>query len=122
MEIDEVGARIAESIKYFFSQSENIENVDRLRSYGLSFEQVDKEKVSNVLEGKSIVITGKFSQYSRDALKEMIELNGGKNLSAVSSNCDYLLAGDSVGPAKLAKAEKLEVKIISEDYFLDMIK
>ena len=122
LSIDEVGDKIAESIKNFFSQEENIENINRLKSYGLSFEQVDKEKVSNILEGKSLVITGKFSQYSRDALKEMIELHGGKNLSAVSSNCDYLLAGDSVGPAKLAKAEKLGVEIISEDYFLDMIK
>lgn len=120
--VDEVGDKIAESIKVFFAQTENIENINRLREYGLSLSQVEREKVSNVLMGKSIVISGKFSTHSRDELKDMIEQHGGKNSSAVSGGTDYLLAGDKIGPAKLTKAEKLGIKIISEEDFLEMIK
>lgn len=120
--VDEVGDKIAESIRAFFSQSENIENINRLREYGLSFSQIEREKVSDVLTGRSIVISGKFSNHSRDELKDMIEQHGGKNSSAVSGGTDYLLAGDKIGPAKLTKAEKLGIKIISENDFLEMIK
>lgn len=119
--IDEVGNRIAESIKYFFSQSENIDCIEKLKFHGLHFEQVDKEKISNILDGKNIVISGKFDIYSRDELKEVIEANGGKNLSAISSNTDYLIAGDNMGPAKLNKAEKLGIKIISEQEFIRLM-
>lgn len=120
--VDEVGDKIAESIGNFFAQSENMESVNRLREYGVSFSQVEREQVSDVLTGRSIVISGKFSKFSRDELKEMIEQHGGKNSSAVSGGTDYLLAGEKIGPAKLTKAEKLGVKIISEDDFLVMIK
>lgn len=120
--LDEVGDKIAYSIQSFFTQDENLENVNRLRAYGLSFSQVDTQKISNYLDGKSIVISGKFSLHSRDELKDMIEGHGGKNSSAVSRGTDYLLAGDKIGPAKLTKAEKLGVRIISEEEFLDMIK
>lgn len=120
LSIDEVGDRIAESIRQFFSQDENIVNIERLKSYGVSFEQIEKERISNSLEGKNIVISGKFSKHTRDELKELIEQHGGKNIASVSSNTDYLLAGDNMGPAKLVKAEKLNIKIISEDDFEQM--
>lgn len=120
--VDEVGDKIAESIVAFFSQSENVENIARLREYGLQFSQQEREQMSNVLEGKSIVISGKFSIHSRDELKDMIESHGGKNSSAVSGGTNFLLAGDKIGPAKLTKAEKLGVTIISEEQFLEMIR
>lgn len=122
LEVDEVGDKIACSIRLFFAQSENIENVNRLREYGLSFAQIVTEKLSNSLDGKSIVISGKFSLHSRDELKDIIESHGGKNSSSVSGGTDYLLAGDKIGPAKLSKAEKLGITIISEEEFLEIIK
>ena len=80
------------------------------------------EPKSNKLKGKSIVISGVFKNYSRDELKELIEQNGGKNVSSVSSNTSFLLAGENIGPAKLEKVKKLNIPIISEDGFLEMIK
>jgi DNA ligase (NAD+) len=74
------------------------------------------------LAGLSIVISGTFSNHSRDELKELIEKNGGKNVSSISSKTHYLLAGENMGPAKLEKAQKLNVKIISEQEFEEMIK
>lgn len=121
LETEEVGPRIAQSVIEYFADPANIEIINRLRGAGVQFESQLRELVSSHLEGKGIVISGTFERYSRDQLKEMIELNGGKNLSGVSANTDYLLAGKNIGPAKLAKAEKLGVMIISEDEFLKMI-
>lgn len=121
-EADEVGEKIAESILTFFADERNQEIIRRLREVGLCFEEQERVTYSNLLEGKSIVISGSFVRHSRDELKALIELHGGKNLAAVSGATDFLLAGDKIGPAKLQKASKLGVKIISEEEFEAMIE
>ena len=120
-EADEVGEKIAESILEFFADEANLAIINRLREEGLCFEEQERQMHSNLLEGKSIVISGSFQRHSRDELKELIELHGGKNLAAVSGATDYLLAGDKIGPAKLQKASKLGVAIISEEDFETII-
>lgn len=121
-EAEDIGETIAESIVEYFADADNREIIERLRRAGLQFENVERQHTSELLAGKSFVISGTFAMYTRDRLKELIEENGGRNLAAVSGNTDYLLAGDNMGPAKLAKAEKLGVKIISEQEFAEMIK
>lgn len=120
-EADEVGEKIAASIKAYFNDDKNRSIIERLRVAGLQFVEAEKEVLSNSLEGCSIVISGSFVRHSRDELKALIELHGGKNLAAVSGTTTYLLAGDKIGPAKLQKATKLGVKIISEEEFEAMI-
>ncbi len=120
-EADEVGEKIAKSIRDYFGDERNVAIINRLCEVGLKMEEEEREIVSNVLSGVSIVISGSFERHTRDELKALIELNGGKNLSAVSGTTDYLLAGDKIGPAKLQKATKLGVKIISESDFEQMI-
>ncbi|MCK4663408.1 MAG: NAD-dependent DNA ligase LigA [Bacteroidales bacterium] len=124
IEVDEIGDRIAESIILFFKDENNKLIINRLKQEEIQFEikEGDKIKKSNKLEGLSIVISGTFKKYSRDELKALIEQNGGKNVSSVSSKTSYLLAGENIGPSKLSKAKKLNVKIISEDDFFIMIK
>jgi DNA ligase (NAD+) len=122
IEVNEIGGVIAKSIIEYFSNEKNLEIVNRLKTAGLIFEVEEKELASNALEGLNFVISGTFEQYSRNDLKQMIEDNGGKNLSSLSAKTNFLLAGANMGPAKLKKAEKLEIKIISEQEFLDMIK
>jgi len=122
--IDEIGARIAESVTAFFSDERNTEIVTRLKSYGLRFE-LDQSVLSDrsqKLEGLNIVISGTFEKYSRDELKDMIEKNGGKNIGSISKKTSYLLGGANIGPSKLEKVEKLGIPIISEDEFLKMIE
>lgn len=111
---DEVGGKIAQSIVEYFADAENLRIIERLRRAGLRFEEEARELASDALAGRSFVISGKFSGHSRDELKELIELHGGRNLAAVSGSVDYLVAGERMGPAKLKKAEKLGVRIISE--------
>jgi DNA ligase (NAD+) len=118
---EEVGGRIAGSIREYFENPENLAVVERLRAAGLRFEAEQTKLVSNMLAGKNIVISGSFATHSRDELKEMIELHGGKNQAAVASNTDHLLAGERIGPAKLAKATKLGINIITEKQFLEML-
>lgn len=115
----EVGEKIAQSIYTFFRDSRNQQEVERLRKAGLSFESdlKEPEKESDVLTGKSFVISGVFEKYERDELQEIILKNGGRILSGVSGKLDYLVAGDNMGPSKREKAEKLGVKIISEKEF-----
>lgn len=120
-EADEVGEKIARSIRAYFDDERNMAIVNRLREVGLKMEEEEREVVSDRLSGVSIVISGSFERHTRDELKALIELNGGKNLAAVSGTTDYLLAGDKIGPAKLQKATKLGVKIISESDFEQMI-
>lgn len=120
-EADEVGEKIAASIKTYLEDERNREIIERLREAGLQMEVKESSRASNILEGKSIVISGTFERHSRDELKALIELHGGKNLAAVSGATDYLLAGDKIGPAKLQKANKLGVEIISESDFEEMI-
>ena len=120
--VDEIGEKIAESVIEYFKSDANRQLINRLKNYGLQFEISDSQKEkSDKLKGLSIVISGVFQKFSRDALKEMIAANGGKNTSSLSKKTDYLLAGDKMGPAKLEKAKKLGIKIISEDDFLKMI-
>ena len=123
LEAPEVGEKIAESVVSFFQEAENQREIQRLKEAGLHFESDEKEpeKVSEVLAGKSFVISGTFEKYERDQLKDLIVAHGGKVLSSVSGKLDYLLAGDNMGPAKLEKAEKLGVKIISEAEFDKML-
>ena len=122
VEAEEVGDKIADSIMDYFTDEQNRAIIERLRSAGLQFEAEQKVLSSQALEGMSIVISGSFELHSRDELKAMIEANGGKNLAAVSANTTYLLAGAKIGPAKLQKAQKLGIKIISEQEFLAMIE
>jgi DNA ligase (NAD+) len=121
--IDEIGIKIAESVKAHFKIEANCEIVNKLKEAGVQLEISEEELASktNKLEGLSIIISGSFSQYSRDEIKGMIEQNGGKNVSSISKKTSYLVAGEKIGPSKLAKAEKLEIKIISEDEFLELI-
>jgi DNA ligase (NAD+) len=124
IEVEEIGDRIAQSILDFFKQPEKAELVERLRSSGVQMEMKADEKtiLSDKLQGKSFVISGTFSNHSREELKELIEQHGGKNVAAVSAKTNYLLAGEKMGPAKLDKASKLGITIISESDFLKMIE
>lgn len=121
-EAEEIGSKIAESIISYFADDKNIAIVERLRTSGLRFEVEDKSKLSNVLEGKNIVISGKFEGRSRDDMKALVEEHGGRNLAAVSSNVDFVVAGDNMGPSKRQKAEKLGVTILSEAEFMQLIE
>ncbi|MDR1679006.1 MAG: NAD-dependent DNA ligase LigA [Prevotellaceae bacterium] len=124
VEIDEIGDRIARSVVDFFGKEKNKELVNRLKKHGLQFEIDERllQKTSGKLRGISIVISGTFEKYSRDELKNMIEQHGGKSISSISKKTDFVLAGENMGPAKLEKAEKLGIKIISENEFLKMIE
>lgn len=124
MQIDGVGEVIANSILSYFRNPTNREIVERLRACGLQMSIVSDEAVpaSNVLEGKSIVISGVFQHHSRDEYKALIERHGGKNVSSISGKTSFILAGENMGPSKLEKAEKLGVAIVDEDTFLKMIE
>lgn len=122
LNVDDVGQVIAESIYGFFRDEINLETVDRLKAAGLKFETDTKdEKVSDVLNGKTIVISGNFS-VSRDEIKALIVSHGGKNSGSISSRTSFLLAGEKPGPEKIKKAESLGTPIISEDEFKKMIE
>ena len=124
MKVDEIGARIAESIIRYFADEKNREQIERLREAGvqLEMEELDLSEYTNKLEGKSIVISGVFTHHSRDEYKEIIEKNGGKNVGSISKKTSFILAGDNMGPAKLEKANKLGVAILTEDEFLKLIE
>lgn len=123
LQVPEVGERIADSVVSYFEDVENRGFIERLRAAGLQFvqEAVEILMEGNTLEGKTFVISGTFQQFGRDELKTKIEANGGKVLSGVSGKLNFLIAGDEAGPSKLQKAEKLGVKIISEEEFLAML-
>ena len=123
--LDEVGERIAESVVSYFADERHRTLVQRLKDAGLQFEihaGAEQTVVSDKLKGLSIVISGTFANHSRDELKALIEANGGKNASGVTSKTHYLLAGDNMGPAKREKATSLGVQIISEEEFMQMIE
>ena len=122
IKVDEIGERIAESVVKFFNDNNNIKIIDRLKSVGLQFNTQKVDKVKNIFDGKTFVVSGVFNSYSRDELKSLIELYGGKNSSTITSNTNFLLAGNKMGPSKLKKAEDLGTKIISETDFNHMIK
>ena len=122
LEVGDIGERIADSVIQYFSDERNIELIQHLQTAGLQFalnESILANR-SDRLQGKTFVISGTFSQHSRDEYKAMIEQHGGKNTGSVSKSTDYILAGENMGPAKLEKAEKLGVKIIDEVAFLLM--
>ena len=121
--VDEIGERIAQSVVSFFASEENIAIIERLKSYGVQLE-ISAEKLANqtdTLKGQTFVVSGVFTKVSRDELKKLIEDNGGKVSSSISSKTNYVVAGDNMGPSKKTKAESLDVAIISEDDFLQMI-
>ncbi len=123
LEIDEVGGTIAESIFLFFENEKNRNIISRLKKAGLQFELTEEQRQggSNKLEGLTFVISGVFNRHSRDQLKDIIELNGGKNSGSISKKTNFILAGDNMGPEKLKKAQSLGVKMISEEEFEMMI-
>lgn len=123
-QVDEIGDRIAQSIVKYFSNPNNLEVINKLRTFGLRFELSESiiAQRTEKLKGLSIVISGTFEKYSRDEYKSMIEQNGGKNSGSISSKTSYVLAGDNMGPAKLEKAKSLGIPIINEDDFLKMLE
>jgi DNA ligase (NAD+) len=118
--VDEIGERIAKSVIEFFENDENKRIIERLKSYGVQFEIVEKinPNATTKFEGKTFVVSGVFSKFSRDDIKKTIEDNGGKVGSSISTKTDFVVAGENMGPAKLEKANKLNIPIISEDDFI----
>lgn len=121
-EVEGIGEVMAKSIITYFHDEKNREIIERLRNYGLQMEiSALNAQLSTRLEGQSIVISGVFIHHSRDEYKMIIEQNGGKNVGSISSKTSFILAGENMGPSKLQKAEKLGIKIMSEDEFLELI-
>lgn len=123
VEVDEIGNQIATSVVNFFQEEYNKELINRLKEYGLQFELSAEATAgqTDTLKGKTFVVSGVFSLYSRDELKALIEQHGGKVGSSISSKTDYVIAGDKMGPSKREKAESLGVKIIDEVAFQSLI-
>ena len=121
--IDEIGEKIAQSILTYFANPLNRELIERLKSTGLQLyrREEDLSGYTDKLAGQSIVISGVFTHHSRDEYKELIEKNGGKNVGSISAKTSFILAGENMGPAKLEKAHKLGIKLMSEDEFLTLI-
>ena len=123
-EVEGIGEVMARSVKNYLQNPQNLAIVERLRQYGLqmSLSEEQMSASSDLLAGKSIVISGVFEHHSRDEYKQIIEQNGGKNVGSISGKTSFILAGDNMGPSKLQKAEKLGIPIVSEEEFLKMIK
>ncbi|MBN1416650.1 MAG: NAD-dependent DNA ligase LigA [Bacteroidales bacterium] len=121
--IEEIGDKIAESIQQYISNERNQKLIERLRSAGIKLQSdaPSRRMISNALSGKNLVISGTFRNHSRDEIKNLIEIHGGKNLSTVTSNTHYIVAGDGMGPGKREKADKLGIPVITEEDFLKMI-
>ncbi|WP_294960501.1 NAD-dependent DNA ligase LigA [uncultured Flavobacterium sp.] len=121
--VDEIGERIAKSVIEFFENEENRKIIERLKSYGIQFEIEEKinPNATDKFAGKTFVVSGVFSQFSRDELKKAIEDNGGKVGSSISAKTDFVVAGDNMGPAKLEKATKLNITILSEEDFINKL-
>ncbi len=121
--VDEIGIKIAESVKAFFSEEKNITIINRLKGFGVQLEISDEQLIgqTDLLKGQSIVVSGVFESLSRDELKKLIEDNGGKVSSSISSKTSFIVAGDAMGPSKKQKAEALNINIINEYEFLQKI-
>ena len=121
--IDDVGEQIAKNVIAYFNDLGNLEIINRLREAGVQMESTEEEQTpqSNLLEGKSIVVSGVFAKHSRDEYKAMIEAHGGKNVGSVSKKTSFILAGENMGPEKRKKAESLGVEILTEEQFLELI-
>jgi DNA ligase (NAD+) len=123
MTAEEIGERIALSIQEYFANEQHKAEIEKLRAAGLQFVTEEKEVLlaSEALSGKTFIISGVFEKYSRDELKDIIEQNGGKIVSGISAKLNYLVAGENMGPAKLEKAQKLNIPIINDDQLIEMI-
>jgi len=119
--VDEIGDKIAESILLYFQKEDHLLIIEKLRNVGVQLEAEKKTFASNRFEGMSFVVSGVFSTFSRDELKQTIEDNGGKNVGSISAKTTYVVAGENMGPAKLDKATKLGVKILSENEFIEIL-
>lgn len=119
--VDEIGDKIALSVLSYFGDDRALHTIAALKDAGLQFEMEEIELASNKFEGKSFVVSGVFSQFSRDEIKDLIEKNGGKNVGSISAKTHYVLAGENMGPAKLEKATALGIPIISESDFIAML-
>ena len=122
--VDEIGERIAGAVRAFFAKEENVQLIESLKAAGLKFE-VEEEtgaEKSDIFKGQSIVISGVFTHHSRDEYKEMIERNGGKNVGSVSKSTSFILMGENMGPSKLEKAQKMGVRLVTEDEFLQILE
>ena len=122
MSVEDVGERIANSLLTYFSDQDNLELIAKLKDLGLQFEIKQSEKTSEKLASLAFVVSGTFSNFSREELKKIIEENSGKILSGVSSKTDYLICGENTGPQKKKQAEKFGVKMIEEQEFIDKLK
>ncbi|MBC8485954.1 MAG: NAD-dependent DNA ligase LigA [Bacteroidetes bacterium] len=120
--VDEIGEKIAESVMKYFTNEKNVRIIDRLREKGVQFEMKEiVELKSFKLEGKTIIVSGKLENFTREEIKKVIQEHGGKPVSSVSGKTDFLLAGENIGPNKLAKASELGISVINEEDFLKMI-
>lgn len=124
VEVDEIGERIAQSVYEYLHNNKHQQLIQKLKDYGIQFTLAEDKLAlkSTILAGKKFVISGTFSQFSRDELKDLIENNGGKNIGSVSSQVDFIVAGDNMGPAKLAKAQKLNITLLTEQEFMAMLE
>ena len=125
VDLDDIGIKIAESIVRYFQEAQNIERIERLRSFGIQLTMIEQPASLNlpaILSGKSFVVSGVFEHYSREGLKALIADYGGKVVGSISGKTSYVVAGDQMGPSKREKAEKLGVPLLSENEFSAMIK
>jgi len=121
-ELEDVGPKVAQSLFQFFTDEDSIKLIEELSTLGVNIYKTEEVLSSSKLEGKSFLFTGTLTQFSRDEAKVLVEKNGGKNLSAVSVNLDFLIAGEKAG-SKLTKAQKIPtIQVIGEDDFLRMIE
>jgi DNA ligase (NAD+) len=121
-DVDEIGEIIAQSLRTYFHDERNVQLIERLKEAGLQFEmEAPAETVSDLLEGKTFVISGVFEHHSREDLKSIIEQHGGKNSTSISARTNYIVAGENMGPSKYEKAQKLGVPIITEEDFMEML-
>jgi len=123
IEAPEIGERIAESLRSYFNDPKNLVLIDRLKKNGLrtKISETEENGVNDILDGKTFVISGVFEKFGREELKDLIKKHGGKVLSSISAKLDYLVAGENMGPSKLEKAQKMDIKTITEDDFLNML-
>ena len=121
--VDEIGERIAQSVILFFNSEKNLDIIKRLRSFNLQLALTEEQLAGQTekLLGKTFVVSGVFHTISRNELKKLIEDNGGKVSTSISTKTNYIVAGDNMGPSKLTKAQDLGITIVSEDDFLSMI-
>lgn len=122
VQVDEIGEKIALSVQAWLMDERNKELLNRLKAHGLIMEMEEKVNASDALAGLSFVVSGVFSAFSRDELKELIETNGGKNVGSISAKTSYVVAGENMGPSKLQKATDLGIPILSEDDFIALLK